>query len=168
MPTTTPQCSPLLADPEWDWEAARTASLRVARRLLTNEADAEEAAQEALIRAWRRRGQCRGAAEAWILEITRNEALRVGARRKRQEAAPLDGAPEGQEQSAAEDVIRRLAVSTALSRLSEADRALLALRYEADLTHSGVAARTGLPVGTVKVRLHRLRNQLRTALTEVS
>ncbi|MGI8593143.1 MAG: sigma factor-like helix-turn-helix DNA-binding protein [Solirubrobacteraceae bacterium] len=48
------------------------------------------------------------------------------------------------------------------------DRKLLALRYEGDLTHSVVAERTGIPEPTIRVRLHRLRRQLRTSLEESS
>jgi RNA polymerase sigma-70 factor (ECF subfamily) len=49
----------------------------------------------------------------------------------------------------------------ALNRLSERDRQLLRLRYEEDLTQATIAHRLGIPEGTVKVRLHRVRNKLR-------
>jgi RNA polymerase sigma-70 factor (ECF subfamily) len=148
----------------WDWADARMKCLRYARRMLRNEADAEEAVQEALTRAWRKREQCRDAAVPWMLEITRNEALRIVARRR--EDRPIEEVPDRAGCSPADEVLRRVSVADALDRLPSADRALLRLRYEADLTQSAVAKRTGLPEGTVKVRLHRLRKQLRAALQE--
>jgi RNA polymerase sigma-70 factor (ECF subfamily) len=153
-----------LSKGDWDWTAARVRSLRLARRLLANDADAEEAVQEALVRAWRRRDQCRGQLLPWLLEITRNEALRLGSRRR--DLRPLDEAFEPAEQAPDEAVLERVELRRALARLPAADRALLALRYDADLTQSAVAKRAGLPEGTVKVRLHRLRNQLRDSMLE--
>lgn len=50
----------------------------------------------------------------------------------------------------------------ALDRMSERDREILELRYEQDLTHPAIASRLGIPEGTVKVRLHRAREKLRT------
>jgi RNA polymerase sigma factor (sigma-70 family) len=48
----------------------------------------------------------------------------------------------------------------------ERDRQLLMLRYGEDLTQQAIARRLGLPDGTVKVRLHRLRHKLRKAMRE--
>lgn len=50
--------------------------------------------------------------------------------------------------------------------LSPEDRRLLQLRYVADLTQSAVAEQLGMPEGTTKVRLHRLRKRLRHRLGE--
>jgi RNA polymerase sigma-70 factor (ECF subfamily) len=51
-----------------------------------------------------------------------------------------------------------------LGGLSADDRRLLELRYRDDLTQPLVAQQLGIPEGTVKVRLHRLRTRLRVAL----
>lgn len=51
------------------------------------------------------------------------------------------------------------------SALSPADRIMVRLRYEADLTNPSVAAALGLSVANVKVRFHRLRPQLLESLT---
>jgi RNA polymerase sigma-70 factor (ECF subfamily) len=59
----------------------------------------------------------------------------------------------------------RLDVRAALRRLSAWDQAALLMRYAADMTQPSIAAATGAPEGTVKVRLHRARNELRRALT---
>jgi RNA polymerase sigma-70 factor (ECF subfamily) len=49
----------------------------------------------------------------------------------------------------------------ALEHLSERERRLLEMRYQEDLTQGAIARRLGIPEGTVKVRLHRVREKLR-------
>lgn len=125
---------------------------------------AEDAAQEALIRAWRSRASCHASDPgAWVRVIARNEALRVAARRADapldetwEMSADLSGLPAWDER-----------LSCALEGLRESDRLLVLLRYWEDLTYEQIATRMDLPLGTVKVRLHRahaiLRNHLREA-----
>ena len=48
----------------------------------------------------------------------------------------------------------------ALEHLSERERRLLEMRYQEDLTQGAIALRLGIPEGTVKVRLHRVRQKL--------
>jgi RNA polymerase sigma factor (sigma-70 family) len=67
-------------------------------------------------------------------------------------------------QSAEDDVLTRIDVERALGELSPADRLMVRLRYEADLTHPSVAVALGLSVTNVKVRLHRLRPKLQHSL----
>lgn len=130
--------------------------------------DAEDAAQEAMIRAWRMRHTCRSPHDAagWFAQIGRNEALRALPRTRRAvselsepgdaELSALDGGLE-----ALPDVV---AVRHALGMLSRSDRGLVTMRYERDMTTRQIAAVTGIPEGTVKVRLHRLRARLREVL----
>jgi len=160
------QCLLITADPSkqttWDWGGLRTRCYREAVRVLSR-ADAEEAVQEALVRAWLRRDACRSpeAPLPWLLEITRNEARRVLGRRAR--LASLD--PSGpREDDALASAAARLTVEQALGTLAEPDRRVLHLRYAEDLTQVEVARRLGLPEATVKVRLHRARGRLRRAL----
>jgi RNA polymerase sigma-70 factor (ECF subfamily) len=151
---------------DWDWERASARCLREARRYLRSEADAQEAAQEALLRAWRNRFSCANPADPmpWMLTITRNEALRrLGRRRETLLEEPVeqvggDWSPE------LERVPLRLDLERAMSGLSDEDRILLDLRYTQDLTQEAVADRLSIPEGTVKVRLHRLRHRLRETL----
>src|SRR5256885_7155960 len=81
--------------PPWQWAAARQRCLREARRILRNRDDAEEAVQEAMARAWRGRAACRTPAAPlpWLLQITRNEAIRLAARRRRRELTEISGIP---------------------------------------------------------------------------
>jgi RNA polymerase sigma-70 factor (ECF subfamily) len=153
----------------WDWARLRSRCLREARRVLPG-AEAEEAVQEALIRAWVRRGACRtpDAPLPWMLEITRNEALRLlrHARRQRQAQAALTFSAADVEDDLLADTTTRVTVAQAIARLQDADQDVLRLRYADDLTQAEVARRMGVPVGTVKVRLHRARGRLRTLLEE--
>src|SRR5205085_7688387 len=96
--------------PLWQWELSRQRCMREAWRILRNRDDAEEAVQEALARAWRKRAACRTpwAPLPWLLQITRNEAMRFAARRRRRELTEVqspNGSPEVE--PAAEPVLDR-------------------------------------------------------------
>ena len=155
----------------WDWNSLSDSCLREARRLLRSEQDAQEAAQDALLRAWRGRAHQRGhgAETWWVRRIARNEALRQLARQARRRDlytdAPvelLDGVPAGQDVSQLAEIID---LREAIAGLAPRDALLLRLRYEGDLTHPRLARLAGLPEGTVKIRLHRIRGRLRERLT---
>lgn len=127
------------------------------------------------MRAWRRRATCRGEDRVpWMRQIARNEALRLLARRRtRSERELLDDetvlslvADDGAEE-VREELLLRLQVGQVVKRLSIDDRRLLALRYEGDLSQPEVARMLGIPEGTVKVRLHRLRGRLRKELETI-
>ena len=61
--------------------------------------------------------------------------------------------------------VERADVHAALERLNERDRQLIRLRYEEDLTQTAIASRLGMPEGTVKVRLHRVRTSCAASWT---
>jgi len=170
---------PLIESPDpglWEWAAARQRCLREARRILGNRDDAEEAVQEAFIRAWRKRSACRtpGSPLPWLLQITRNESMRLAARRSRRQASEIPEAePEAKPSRPAVDaqldqMLTSVATEQALSALGEDERKLLRLRYEEDLTQGQVAAALGVPEGTVKVRLHRVRARLRADAADLA
>jgi RNA polymerase sigma-70 factor (ECF subfamily) len=138
-----------------------------AARVLRDRTRADDAAQEAAIRAWRYAHACRDARRPgpWVRAIARREALRIAAR-----GAP----PAGESATEAEDhaageldrvVAERVDVRRALALTTDVlDRRLLAHRYWEGRSEAEIAALTGLPVGTVKVRLHRARRRLRHQL----
>lgn len=132
--------------------------------------DADEAVQEALTRAWRQRASCRGDALPWILQITRNEALRVIARRRRrherEHAIDVETSPAFAHEPCPDRLVEALDVRRAVSNLSDDERHLIAYRYVEDLTQPEVARRLEIPEGTVKIRLHRVRSRLRDSLEE--
>jgi RNA polymerase sigma-70 factor (ECF subfamily) len=118
------------------------------------------------MRAWRHRDSCTGAQGAWMRQIARNEAYRVLARAKPKEE--LDENVEGPRGRIDADAIaRRIVVRAAIDRLPAEDRALAMLRYDADLEHPRIAGLLGMPEGTVKVRLHRIRQRLRPELASI-
>jgi RNA polymerase sigma-70 factor, ECF subfamily len=158
------------ATPDWDWAGLRSRCLTEASRVLPR-MEAEEAAQEALVRAWLSRSSCRspGAPLPWLLEITRNEARRLigrQARRGSHELAAAAGLEADCEDPELAGAALRLSVEQALGSLGDGDRRLLRLRYAEDLSQGEVARRLGVPEGTVKVRLHRARRRLRGLLAE--
>jgi RNA polymerase sigma-70 factor, ECF subfamily len=143
--------------------------VRAARRHVRSDEDAQDVAQDALIRAWRARHTCTDptAPWAWLAAIARNEALRARAQRRpvpAQEAEQLvdEAAPPCGDHDALDAAID---LRRALTGVQRRDRLLLLLHYEADLTQARAAELLGIPEGTVKVRLHRLRSQLRKRLT---
>lgn len=154
---------------EWDWSLLHTRCRREACRLVVNPHDAEEAAQEALVRAWRKRHTCRTPATPvpWVLQIARNEAYRLNGRRGDGAAVQTavregDAAPDPSEEELAE----RLDLRRALARLTSEDRVLLFLRYDEDLKQNSIAEMLDTPEGTIKVKLHRARERLRTYLKD--
>jgi RNA polymerase sigma-70 factor (ECF subfamily) len=156
----------------WASPAARERCLREAQRYTRCPIEAEDVVQEALLRAWRSRAKLRNTAHPlpWLLQITRNEALRATRRRSREQtrsalvpdpepAAPHDAGWD-------ETAVTKLDVQSALRQLEPNERTLVNLRYSVELTHSGIADLMNMPVGTCKVRLHRLRKRLNALLAE--
>jgi RNA polymerase sigma-70 factor, ECF subfamily len=150
----------------WDWEHARRRCLREARRYVFAASEAEDVVQEALLRAWRHRERCSDPSSPlpWLLAITRNEALRRRQHAGRDREVQWDPDAEPSAEDGVEEVATRVDVRRALASLRHEDRRLLYLRYAEDLTQPEVARVMKMPEGTAKVRLHRLRNQLRTRL----
>jgi RNA polymerase sigma-70 factor (ECF subfamily) len=137
--------------------------------------DAQEVVQDASIRAWRHikglRDDDRWA--AWYRRIAVRQAIdRAGGRRKRHlrevSLEPTTGDTAGPENSLdpTGGWIERVAVMDALGRLSSDDRAILGLRFGADLEVADVAAVLGIPLGTAKSRLHRALGRLAAAIGE--
>jgi len=134
----------------------------MAYRYASNPSEAEDIAQDALLRAWRRRGTLRDGSRRneWLGTIVRNEAFRQREKLRPEPVDTVDGT-EGVEDEGIVATVERADVHAALGRLSKRDRKLIELRYEEDLTQEAIARRLGVPDGTVKVRLHRLRHRLR-------
>lgn len=146
----------------WDWEEARRTCLSFAFRYAKNRIEAEDIAQDAMVRAWRKRSTLRNfdARKAWLGSIVRNEAIREF---KRNRPSPTDSleAWQGHDDERVLATVERADLHAALSHLNKRDRQLVRLRYDEDLTQEAIAHRLGIPLGTVKVRLHRVRAKLR-------
>jgi RNA polymerase sigma-70 factor, ECF subfamily len=151
-------------DDGWEWGEAHRVCLRLAYRYASNPSEAEDIAQDALLRAWRRRSTLRERERRnqWLATIVRNEAFRQHARTRPDPIATIE-LHEGAEDARVVAAVELADLHAALGRLSERERQLLELRYEEDLTQAAIAVKLGIPEGTVKVRLHRARDKLRRA-----
>ena len=139
--------------------------MRIAYRYSKNPAEAEDIAQEALLRAWRSRSTLRdsGSRKQWLATIVRNEAFRQYGRVRPDPVSTLETEHGGEDERVLATV-ERADLHAALGRLNKRDRQLVRLRYDEDMTQTAIARRLGIPDGTVKVRLHRLRAKLRRDL----
>lgn len=147
---------------------------RVARRVTTSDAAAEDALQETFIAAFKHAGEFRGqgTVRAWLLSIAHRSGLRSLRRRvgepERFETLDELGAAAGwgASDTSSHDDDRRAALDTALASLSAEDRAIIVLRDLEDLSTAEAAAALGLTSSASKVRLHRARLRLMAALRE--
>ena len=142
---------------------------RLAGLILGNRPDAEDATQEALLRAWRSLDSLRDPAgfSAWFDRILVNVCRDRLRRRARVRFLPIDedaAAWPGTDDLRA--VLDRDETLRALEVLDADERLVVVLHYWADLTLTDVATRTGWPIGTVKSRLHRALGRMGTQLSE--
>jgi RNA polymerase sigma-70 factor, ECF subfamily len=148
---------------------------RLAGLILADQHEAEDATQDALLRAWRSAGSLRDPAgfQAWFDRILVNVCRDRLRRRGRVRLITIDDAPSASaERDPFRTIFDRDEVLRAMASLDDDHRIVIVLHYWADLTLEGVAARVGWPVGTVKSRLHRglmaMRSRLDAAtVTEV-
>jgi RNA polymerase sigma-70 factor (ECF subfamily) len=146
----------------------------VAVRILRSPAEAEDAAQQAWVQAWRRAKDFdprRGPVGAWLLAIARSRALdlyRKGASRRRAEgevappaATPVNDPPARVQRIQAGERVRR-----ALSTLEPREREVLQIAYFEGLSQSQIAERLGSPLGSVKSWTRRGLERLRALLPE--
>jgi len=152
----------------------------LALRILGDEGDAEEVAQDVFAQAWRRAGQydvSRGTVAAWLLVMARTRAIdRFRARRVRPEGRvheddgltlqqlPATNPDVASEMMAAE---RGQRVRRALEELPLLQRAAIELAYFEGLSQREIAERLEQPLGTVKTRMRLGLLKLRDALAEV-
>lgn len=169
------------AEREWSREAAQAAlrrefeerlaecgplAFRVARGVLRNSADAEDVAQEALLRAYRRfeRLRDRTRFRGWLVRITFRLALDRARSAKRREVRETLWGSQAVQSQTAEDAAASSEFQThlerALEELPEKLRLVLSLAAMQGHTLEEVAAMLGLPMGTVKSRLFFARKQL--------
>jgi RNA polymerase sigma-70 factor (ECF subfamily) len=135
-------------------------------RLLGNPADAEDATQEAFLKAFTHLDQYRAGEPfgAWLHGIARNHAIDV-LRRRRPEADLLAlGSPTDVEGLALAS-LEQARVRAALDRMSGRDRALLVLRYWEDQPLDAIARTLGMREGAVKVALLRARRSMAAMLS---
>ena len=139
----------------------------LAYRLLSNAADAEDAAQETFVRAYTRLNTYQPGSRfgSWLLSITSHWCIDFLRRRRAVSLDELDARPIADSVSDHPEVLamqseRRDEVQRWLNALPAPYRAVLVLRYWHDLSYAEISDRTGLPVSTIRMRLFRARQLL--------
>jgi len=147
------------------------AAFTLARYLLRESADAEDAVQEAYLQALRHFAGFRGEnARAWLLTIVRRVCYGWAERTRRHgwatEPELLDELPgEGDDpETALLRGERQAQLARAVEALPLPFREVIVLREIQDLSYQEIAAVTGVPIGTVMSRLARARRRLQRAL----
>ena len=140
-------------------------AFRVARGVLRNAADAEDVAQEALLRAYRRFEHLRdrGSFRAWLVRITFRLALdraRSANRREQRETQWARERPPDSTEDLAASSEFQAHLDRAVAELSPKRRLVLLLAAMEEHPLDDVAQMLGLPIGTVKSRLFAAKKQL--------
>ncbi|HEY7549787.1 MAG TPA: sigma-70 family RNA polymerase sigma factor [Hyphomicrobiaceae bacterium] len=160
------------------------AAYNLAFWLLRSRPDAEDAVQDAYLRAWRSFAGFRGGdIRPWLLQIVRNVAYRrLGDRARATNVIPFDAAVSDRvggeaalqvaaEGPSAEEALlgagEQAMVRTALAELAPIFREVVVLREIEALSYREIARLTGVPIGTVMSRLARARAELRRTLARM-
>jgi RNA polymerase sigma-70 factor (ECF subfamily) len=133
---------------------------------------AEDAAQEAFLRAWLHLSTFRPGSSLrnWLYRIAVNEALDV-LRRERRPAQDLETVPAADPEPGPERALlrqeRARRVQQSILSLTEASRAVLVLREYGEFSYQEISTALDIPVGTVMSRLNYARNRLRALLADL-
>jgi RNA polymerase sigma-70 factor (ECF subfamily) len=141
----------------------------LARYLLKDAGEAEDATQEAFLKLWQHRGSVDPTrVKPWLLKVTRNICL-DRLRRRRPEAELGEHLASAASEPLAGVERHELAgwLHTAIASLKEPYRSLVVLRDIQQNSYAEVAVMTELSLSQVRVYLHRARKQLREQLVEL-
>jgi len=143
----------------------------LAMRFLRNESDAEEVASDVLWQVWREArlfDSNRGSVATWLITLTRSRSIdRVRLIRARVSSPERQGDPEPVPDPASEvdQAERARIVRSVLMEIDPQERTALELAYFSELSHSQIADKLGIPVGTAKTRIRSAMIKLRKALS---
>ena len=145
----------------------------VAMRITQQPGLAADAMHDAMLQVWRNAGQfdsTRGTPESWLLSLVRYRALDIARTRRREVPGgempePIDDAPGPLDRL--ETARDAGALHACLAELEEERRRLVLLAFAEGLSHSELASRVGLPLGTVKSWIRRSLAVLRACLDGV-
>jgi RNA polymerase sigma-70 factor (ECF subfamily) len=149
----------------------------VARLILRNAQDAEEATCDAYAQIWHeahRYDAARANVMGWLLVVCRARAVDLLRRRRVRERAAQRYAddPQDSSETGADELLQAMQsgsrVRDALESLPEMRRRAIAMAFLQDLSHEQIAARLNLPIGTVKSHIRRGLTALRAACEEQS
>ena len=145
---------------------------RVKGFLIKSGADAslaEECTQEVLATCWQKAHMfdpTRASVATWIFTVARNKKIDVLRKQRRPEPEDLAWGPEEEPDQADVMALQQESelLGKAIAELPPAQRELIQKAYFGDLTHSEIAAETGLPLGTIKSRIRLALERLRHAI----
>jgi RNA polymerase sigma-70 factor (ECF subfamily) len=151
---------------------------RLAFSILSNDADAADATQDALVSAWRQLPRLRDAAvfDGWLNRIVANAALMARRHRVRLREVSVRPAEPGAEipqpeprqdlhaRTQMDEMVDNDAIGRAFDRLRPQDRLILVLHHVEERPVAEIARSLGIPVGTAKWRLHAARGALEKAM----
>ena len=143
----------------------------VAYRILAGRGLAEEATQQTFLKAWRSAGSVDPSRELgpWLATIARRVSIDIYRREAHRAVRPLDAVPEDDPALvspaiAVEDAYDVWEVRRAVSLLPADEREVVRAQHFEGLTHDQIAARLGIPLGTVKSRSFRAHRRLASEL----
>jgi RNA polymerase sigma-70 factor (ECF subfamily) len=146
----------------------------LAMSVVRNRSDAEEVTQEIFLRIWRQASRFksdRGTVRAWLAIITRRSAIdrtrSRGHKEKKRATSMDDAAMEMTDTGAAGRIVdgaERRIVHDAMGRLEDGQSEVIQLSYYEGYSHSEIADKLQLPLGTVKTRIRNGLKQLRQML----
>ncbi|NNF16939.1 MAG: sigma-70 family RNA polymerase sigma factor [Gammaproteobacteria bacterium] len=133
---------------------------------------AQDAVQDALLNAWRKRRQFQGTArlETWIHRIAINSAIAVVRKHRPERWQPLDEEPEAATRSPLEAVIDEQMygdLGQALSQLSDMERVCFVMKHLEEFRLKDIAVALDTSVGPVKQALFRALGKLRNRMTSL-
>ncbi len=149
------------------------AAFNLARWLTRNDHDAEDVAQEAILRAYRFFDGLRGEPRPWLLAIVRNacftwlQANRPADVARLDESFHVEDDAEGPDVLAARSLDRRM-LNEAITALPVQFREVLVLRELEDLAYKDIARIVDIPLGTVMSRLSRARRLLTDSMRVIA
>jgi len=132
---------------------------------------AEECAQDVMATLWQKAHMfdpARASVATWVFTIARNRRIDALRRARRAEPEELDWGPEAEPDQAdameAQQDTQRL--GKAIAKLPPKQRTLIERAYYGELSHSEIAAETGLPLGTIKSRIRLALDRLRQSMAQ--
>ena len=143
----------------------------IAQKILQNRPDAEEATQDAFIKAYHHlKGfNQQSKFSTWLYRIVFNTAISY-KRRSKQQFQSLENTfveYRGEGEGMLEKTDRKKFLNLAMAKLNEADRTALSLFYLQEFSLEEIAEITGMPANTAKVRIHRARLRLADELKNI-
>lgn len=130
---------------------------------------AEECTQEVMATLWHKAhlfDPSRASVATWIFTIARNKKIDALRKQRRPEPENLEWGPEAEPEAADILVLQQESqqLTQAMTALPSQQRELIEKAYFGDLSHSEIAAETGLPLGTIKSRLRLALSKLRQTM----